>query len=405
MVTLPYHEDRMHDDSAPGWRQILERQHATLVAEMTTEVDAEIASVVTREVARALESERAQSAGEKERAVSEAVTEAMSAARVQADEALKTAVAESVETERGRSAATVDAVRRKLSESLNQTLRRIRQTEAEHETLQLLMEDSSALAERVVVLLIENGQATVAAWRGVVLREEAEDGAAIDLSEAAAIASCVESRDPLVALASPGEVSPVLAAALSTGGNDRVYLFPITARLNTVALVLAAGIVAPAPMELLCEAAGMKLESLEAETRSAVAAAVKPVSDAATPLVQIAGAANGSGKVATVSPVETNTWSRLTPQEQAFHLKAQRTAKVRVAQMRISESDALRKGVQSGDIYGALRTSIDSAREEFQRTYISTSPTMVDYLHLELLRSLAHDDGGLLGQTYPGPIV
>jgi hypothetical protein len=30
---------------------------------------------------------------------------------------------------------------------------------------------------------------------------------------------------------------------------------------------------------------------------------------------------------------------------------------------------------------------------------------MVDYLHLEIVRSLAHDDDRLLGSSYPGPMV
>jgi hypothetical protein len=30
---------------------------------------------------------------------------------------------------------------------------------------------------------------------------------------------------------------------------------------------------------------------------------------------------------------------------------------------------------------------------------------MVDYLHLEMVRSLADDDAILLGPSYPGPLV
>jgi hypothetical protein len=30
---------------------------------------------------------------------------------------------------------------------------------------------------------------------------------------------------------------------------------------------------------------------------------------------------------------------------------------------------------------------------------------MVDYLHLEIVRSLAHDDERLLGAGYPGPMA
>ena len=53
----------------------------------------------------------------------------------------------------------------------------------------------------------------------------------------------------------------------------------------------------------------------------------------------------------------------------------------------------------------ALREQIDTARQQFQKSFLSKSPTMVDYLHLEILRSLAHDDDRLLGQNYPGPMV
>jgi hypothetical protein len=262
------------------------------------------------------------------------------------------------------------------------------------------MEDSAAWAERAVVVLIENNQARIAAWRGATLRGEEEDSAPIDLAEAAAMASSVETRDPVVALAAPREVSAVLAAALSKTGTEKVYLFPVTVRQNTVALMLACGEVTPAPIELLCEAAGMKLESLAAPEAPPVSAKVA----AEVPLVQIAGSStsmkDNGGSVK--DPAES--WTKLSAAEQAIHLRAQRTARVRVAQIRISESEALRKGTQVRDIYTALRPSIDAARREFEQAYMSQTPSMVDYLHLEVVRSLAHGDSRSLGQNYPGPI-
>ena len=36
---------------------------------------------------------------------------------------------------------------------------------------------------------------------------------------------------------------------------------------------------------------------------------------------------------------------------------------------------------------------------------MTVSPTMVDYLHLELVRSFADDDARMLGPDYPGPLV
>lgn len=65
----------------------------------------------------------------------------------------------------------------------------------------------------------------------------------------------------------------------------------------------------------------------------------------------------------------------------------------------------MRKGVQERDIYQALRRSIDAARGEFRQNYMMQAPGMVDYLHLEIVRSLAHDDEKLLGAEYPGPMA
>ena len=153
--------------------------------------------------------------------------------------------------------------------------------------------------------------------------------------------------------------------------------------------MLAAGDVTPAPIELLCEAVGMKLESLDV--------AVAPAAPA--PLVNIA--------VAPAKPTEdATTWSKLTPDEQALHLRAQRFARVRTAQIRISESDDLRKGTQQADIYSALRRSIDAARHDYERSFMSQSPTMVDYLHLELVHQPgAWKTASSLGlPNYPGPL-
>ena len=55
-------------------------------------------------------------------------------------------------------------------------------------------------------------------------------------------------------------------------------------------------------------------------------------------------------------------------------------------------------------IYASLEAQIDAAREKFREKHMS-APTMVDYLHLEMVRSLAEDDAILLGPNYPGPLV
>jgi hypothetical protein len=258
----------------------------------------------------------------------------------------------------------------------------------------LVLEESSLCAERAVVVLVESGRiARVATWREVALRGDEEDSAPIDLKEAAALAACVESGDPMAALAVPGEISSVLTSAFGRDGAEKVYLFPVRVRQSTVALIVAGGAVTPAPFELLCEAAGMRLEALEAHAPVAAAA---PTEAETGGLVQIAGVRNGT---------PASSWESLSTEEQALHLRAQRTARVRVAQIRISEAAALRKGVQESDIYQSVRRSIDAARGEFRQNYMTQMSGMVDYLHLEIVRSLAHDNEKLLGAEYPGPMA
>jgi hypothetical protein len=71
----------------------------------------------------------------------------------------------------------------------------------------------------------------------------------------------------------------------------------------------------------------------------------------------------------------------------------------------LQEADAVASGRARRDLYRQLRGRIDQARAAFHRTFFEACPSMVDYLHLELLHTLANDDSDLLGKDYPGPLV
>jgi hypothetical protein len=124
---------------------------------------------------------------------------------------------------------------------------------------------------------------------------------------------------------------------------------------------------------------------------SVAAADTTPASTAATP-------APASAELA--SP-----WEALPDEEQALHLRALRFARVRVAEMRLYEGTAVETGRTARDLYGALRRRIDDARVTFRESHLAFCPNMADYLHVELVRTLAHDDPDLLGKDYPGPLV
>ncbi len=85
----------------------------------------------------------------------------------------------------------------------------------------------------------------------------------------------------------------------------------------------------------------------------------------------------------------------------AEDVSARRFAKVRVAEMQLYQSAAVKSGRAARDLYGALKAEIDSARAAFREKFAGSA----DYLHQELVRVLAGDDASLLGPAYPGPLV
>jgi hypothetical protein len=101
----------------------------------------------------------------------------------------------------------------------------------------------------------------------------------------------------------------------------------------------------------------------------------------------------------------TVAWTSLTREQQDLHQRAQRFARVQVAEIRLYKSENVKKGRASRSLYTSLQTEIDAAREAYRNDYLSASDTMVDYLHPELVRTLANDDAELLGPDYPGPLV
>ena len=53
----------------------------------------------------------------------------------------------------------------------------------------------------------------------------------------------------------------------------------------------------------------------------------------------------------------------------------------------------------------ATARAVCAARDTFRQSFFASCPSMVDYLHLEIVRTLANDDPQVLGKDYPGPMV
>jgi hypothetical protein len=261
---------------------------------------------------------------------------------------------------------------------LNETLRRFKQYRSESEWVSTLLDGAASFADVAVLFGIEGDRLCLRGARGIELPE----GLAFAMSLGRALDAAVETKDTVVALRTPGEVTSHLS---STNVSDRALLLPVLNGTRVVAVLFASGAIAgqsPA-LELLAGMASVVLE------RSANSSAH----------VQIAPAA------ATVPPrypaPKLPYWSTLAEEQRRLHLRAQRFARVKTAEMQLFQPDACRAGREQNNIYLFLKKEIDAARESYRDQFLSR-PGMEDYLHLELVNTVAGGDENKLGVDYPG---
>jgi hypothetical protein len=263
--------------------------------------------------------------------------------------------------------------RREQAEQLNQAVRRLRIAPDAGELCATLADAAARLATGAILFRVADGTAT-------------SDRINVPLSDAPALAAAAESQDPLIAAATPGELSAPLVELLAHTPDTRVSIFPVVCEEKVAALVYCWGTVQVAALELL------------AQTASAVWSAI-PV-----PPPQLVSIAMAPEPVP-VPAKPVSAWSDLLADQQQIHLRAQRFARVQAAEMRLYHADAVQAGRSRRNLYDLLRQPIDDARQAFRTQFFAGCPSMVDYLHLELTRTLANDDPDLFGSTYPGPLV
>ena len=85
------------------------------------------------------------------------------------------------------------------------------------------------------------------------------------------------------------------------------------------------------------------------------------------------------------------------------HSTALRFARVRVAEMQLYQASQVKSGRNRRDLYDELAPAIDAARGAFRERFLLPLNGIPDYLHQELVRTLAKEDAVLLGPSYPGP--
>ena len=273
--------------------------------------------------------------------------------------------------------------RGELADQLNQAVRRIRQASTPEELLATLLDAACGFAGGAAVFRIEGEVARGQRIRGVPEKVAQVFGDfEIPLASAAALAGAVESRDPVIAATTGPEVSGEMAGLAEHGAEDRASIFPLVVENRVPALLYAWGDVQGAALELFAQVA---------------AAAWSEPAAAPVELVTIAAPAPPAAP-APAAP-------ELSGEPERLHLKARRFARVQVAEMRLNEAAAVHSGAAHKNLYASLRPRIDAARAAMREKFFALCPGMPDYLHLELVRTLAHDEPELLGKDYPGPLA
>lgn len=330
-----------------------------------------------------------------------AIEERFDAFREAFSQELDSRLAERMERETAQAAS---AAIRALGERLNHAARRLAQAENAAAWAAALLDGAFDFAPRAVLFSISAGRIQYEDHRataGLHLPKTPEN--AVPLAHAPAFRNVVESADAVISMASPGELSAELSEALGGGEDKRICLLPVLTgqregrRKVSAVLYIESG-EEPVDLNLLeviTALAGPALDALHAS------GAAQPER---APVIPILPATPLPAPAAAAAAPEAPEWSALPREEQELHAKAQRFARVRVAEIRLYHAKKVREGREIGNIYAILKDEIDRSRAQFRHEFMLV-PSMIDYLHLEILRTLANDDPSLLGPDYPGPLA
>ncbi len=273
------------------------------------------------------------------------------------------------------------AARLQLTTDLNHAARRLRQYQSEEDWVTSVLSAIEGFADQAALFTVHNETVRL---RGKYQIELPHDFS-FPIASAAAFANAIASKDSIVSLRTQGEVGERLSAASPA---QRAHIIPIL-NGNRVSAILFAASQDRVDLNGLELAATMASLVLERQTNTAKSVQITtPVPAAPRP----------------PQTRELPPWSALNDDQRNLHLRAQRFSRVKVAEMQLARPEACRAGLEQNDVYLFLKKEIDSARETYQTQFMKT-PSMVDYLHLELVRTAAEGEESKLGADYPGQLV
>lgn len=272
-------------------------------------------------------------------------------------------------------------VARGLTQVLNDSFIRMRRFDNDRNWCDAMLDAVGAVSRRSAFFSIRDEKLCWQGARGFENSPPSPPGE-IPISEAPAFLRVVNTGSVSQTARTEAELSARIAAIFGDEPDGRALLTPLTADGRVLGIVYTEDSVDPSAIQAVTTVAGAVLERH---------------------LRLVEAPRNSAGTVRAVAVVEpgadaTAVQPPVAPDPTAA--RAQRFARVEIARMLLQSEDAVVRGRTSGDLYGALRQQIDSVRAAYRAQF--NGPR--DYLHEEIIRTLARDNAALLGGEYPGPL-
>lgn len=315
-----------------------------------------------------------------------------------------------------------NTARHELGQQLGQSLRVLRVASDGVQWRDAVLDAVAPFCTLTALFLVTKDRYTLEGVRGMA--GELETIFELEFHEAAAFQNAHESKDLVVSVRGDSEVSPYVMSLRPEVHDGKSYVFPVMVQ-DQVAALLYIEPKEDQPLEIgaiesIVTASGLALHAIRA-ARAVQASSLVNIATALNPaeanygelrfepvavgVAEMALGSNGASGVAPVLPERPFSWDDLTQEERENHMRAQRFARTQVAEMRLYKDDAVKSGRRDGNIYLRLKEEVDAARERYQSQFLDGQTHMRDYLHAELVETLAIDNPQLMGPDYPGPLV
>jgi hypothetical protein len=292
------------------------------------------------------------------------------------------------------------------TDELNSAISSVHDVSSQSEILGALLDGAAKFSGRAVLFVVRGGEAK--GWKARGFDDEgAIKSVTLDTGKGL-LGRAMQDRMPVAAAAA--EFDRGFNQDFGNPADGNALVLPLVVKDKVAAFIYAdAGMEAnstidSSALQLLVRDAGWWLELLALRKAGGGAAASSaaehsPADAMIAPpekVVESEIAANAPAAVVPEAPPAT-----IAPGDEEVHKKARRFAKLLVDEIKLYNQAKVNEGRQNRDLYERLREDIEKSRATYDKRYGQTPASQGDYFTLEVVRILADNDRGLMGDGFP----